>query len=178
MAVCWDCGRQLYQRNYRGKRGRGVYSYYYCPDGHGRNIPSETAEKIVYSTFLAVYGGDPVLERVYIPASNHQTALEAAIRAVDELSSLASTITPGTVRNRLTEQMRALSTEIERLEALPNRPAGWEQRETGVTYRQAWADTSPDQKRALLVDKQVEARLKKDSTLHFEINAKKPPEAT
>ena len=77
------------------------------------------------------------MNRLQITLSVHkksQIELEAAVRAVDELSTLLGTITSDTTRSRLTGQMRALYFEIERLEKPPNRPAGWICKETGQNF--------------------------------------------
>lgn len=159
VAFCAECDSQLYQRSYKNKRGDGNYRYYFCPNKHGRNIPADAVDKLVFDTFLEEFGDDHVMERVYRPAEDHQTELEEAVRAVDELSSLLGTITSDTVRSRLTEQLSALDLEIARLEKLPNRPAGWEYKETSSTFNSVWPNSSLEEKRKLVIDKQISARV-------------------
>jgi hypothetical protein len=50
VAFCPVCDRQLYHRRNASHR------YYYCQNGHGRNIPADKLEKLVFDTscvFLA-----------------------------------------------------------------------------------------------------------------------------
>ena len=177
VAFCPECENKLYQRTYKNKRGDGEYRYYYCPGKHGRNIPAAALEKLVFNTFLEEFGDDQVLERVYVPAEDHQNELEAAIRAVDELSSLAGAMTSDTVRSRLTEQMRALDFEIGRLEKRPNRPAGWEYKETGSTFKSVWPISSQDDKRKMIIDKGITThaiRRSKEIEFFIEVTQKAP----
>lgn len=170
VAFCQVCDKQLYHRR------NGKHRYYYCENKHGRNIPAAVAEKLVFKTFLAQFGGDKVMEREYVPAENHQIELEAAVRAVDELSTLLGTITSDTMRSRLTEQMRALDSEIGRLEKLPNQPAGWAYKETGQNFTDVWDVASSDEKRRMIIDKQIKALMLKDyKQLHFYIETQKIP---
>lgn len=170
VAFCPVCDRQLYHRR------NGSHRYYYCPDNHGRNIPAGKLEKLVFDTFLEQFGGDKVKEKSYIPAEDHQNELEAAKRAVEELSTLAGTMSSDTVRSIFTEQMRALDCEIERLEKLPNQPAGWEYTETDKTFKEAWETASDEAKRRMIIDKQITARvIKEGKDLHFYIETQKSP---
>lgn len=101
--------------------------------------------------FLTALGPEKVRERIFIPAESHQTELEEATRAVDELSALAGTMTSTTMRSRLTEQLRALDCRIAALETLPTREAGWTSRETDQTYAEAWETLDTEQRRQLLL---------------------------
>lgn len=170
VAFCPLCDRQLYHRRNASHR------YYYCQNGHGRNIPAGKLEKWVFDTFLEQFGDDKVKEKSYIPAEDHQNELEAAKRAVEELSTLVGTMSSDTVRSILTEQMSALDFEIQRLEKLPNQPAGWEYTETDKTFKQAWETASDEDKRRMIIDKQISARvIKEGNDLHFYIETQKSP---
>lgn len=172
VAFCPVCDHQLYIRDYKD----GKYRYYYCPNRHGKGIPAGVVEDLVFDTFLEEFGDDPVLERIYRPAESHQAALEAAVGAVDELSQLLGTITSTTMRERLTEQMRALDGEIGRLEKLPDRPAGWELKETGLTFNNVWGNSSLEEKRKLVIDKGITVRILKDNDgIHFYVVTQKSP---
>ena len=174
IAFCPTCDSQLYSRRYKSK-GKYLYCYYYCPNKHGRNIPSEKVERLVFDTFLEEFGDDPVLEKVYVPAEDHQTELEAAQRALDELSSFVGTTTSDYARSRLTEQMRALDLQIARLEKLPSHQAGWELKETGSTFNSVWSISSPEQKRKMVMDKGITAHVIKEDTVEFYIQTQKSP---
>jgi site-specific DNA recombinase len=178
VGFCLVCGTQLFHRRFKRDYGNGVYRYYYCRNKHGRNIPAEQAEELVFDTFLEDFGDDPVLERVYRPAENHQIELEEAVRAVDELTALAGTMTSATMRSRLTEQLRALDSEMQRLEQLPNRPAGWDYKETGSTFKSVWETSSLEEKRLMVIDKEITARLiREEEQIEFYIVTQKSPSA-
>lgn len=178
IAFCIECDTQLFHHVYRRKYGAGVYRYYYCRNKHGRLIPAEKAEELVFDTFLEDFGAAPVMERVYVPAEDHQIELEQAQRAVEELSALVGTMTSHHMRTRLTEQMRALDLEIARLEATPSRQAGWEHKETGATFQQVWANASADEKRRMIIDAEIKARLARyEDSIEFWIETQKSPSA-
>lgn len=178
VAFCLECDSQVYYRIHRKKKK--TYRYYYCPSGCGKSMPAADVEKQVFDTFMEEFGDDPVMERIYRPAESHQNELEAAKRAVEELSSLLGTMTSDTMRSSLTEQMRALDCEMGRLEKLPNNPAGWEYKETGSTFETVWPTSTPEEKRKLIIDKGISARvIKRQHKLDFYIethpNAENPP---
>lgn len=174
VAFCVECDHQLYTRTYHKRNN--AYRYYFCPNNHGRLIPADALEKLVFDTFLEDFGDEYVTERVYRPAENHQIELEAAVRAVEELSALVGTMTSATVRSTLTEQLRALDSEIERLEKLPNRPAGWDYRETGSTFKSVWLNASLEDKRKLIIDKEITAKvIRYDKDIEFYIETQKSP---
>lgn len=175
IAFCPSCDTQLFHRRFIRSYGSNVYRYYYCRNKHTRNIPAEEAEKLVFDTFLEEFGHGKVLEKVYRPAENHQTALEDAIRAADELTDLVGTLTSDTLRSRLADQMRAIDSEIKRLEQLPSRPGGWEHVETGQTYAEVWKTASMEEKRKMVIDADIKARLMRDNELHFYIETQKIP---
>lgn len=177
VALCLECGKPLHLRVHT--KPSNVYRYYYCPNKHGRSMAADIVEKLVFDTFLEEHGKDRVMERVYIPAEDHQNELEDAIRAVEELTPLVGTMTSATMRSRLTEQLRALDFEIARLETMPNRPAGWESKETETTFDSVWDNSSPEEKRKLIIDAGISARLiKEEDEIDFYIVTQKipPPE--
>lgn len=176
IAFCPECDTQLFHRIFRRSYGPLDYRYYYCRNKHGRNIPAEQVEKLVFDTFLEEFGDDPVLEKVYVPAENHQIELEQAKRAVEQLSELLPTMTSNTVRSRFTEQMRALDAEIKRLEAIPNRPAGWDYKETGQTFKSVWPKATTEEKRNMIINKRITAHIIRDGEdVEFYIETQKSP---
>jgi DNA invertase Pin-like site-specific DNA recombinase len=177
VAFCPVCDHQLYSRRYKATARHGEYRYYFCPNRHGRNIPAAKVEKLVFDTFLEEFGDQPVLDRVYVPAEDHQIELEAAERAVEELSALVGTMTSQHMRTRLTEQMRALDLEIARLEATPSREAGWAYEETGQTFADVWPTATAEQKRKMIIDAGITARLILKTTqidFYIEVTQKSP----
>jgi site-specific DNA recombinase len=176
VAFCPVCDLQLFHRTFNRNYGNNVYRYYYCRNKHGRNIPAEEVEKLVFDTFLEDFGDCKVTKRVYRPAENHQNELEDAVRAVEELTPLVGTMTSATMRSRLTDQLRALDFEIARLETLPSREAGWETEETELTFNSVWLTSTTEEKRKLVIDAGITARvIKEDEDIDFYIVTQKSP---
>lgn len=174
VALCMECGKPLHLRVHT--KPSNVYRYYYCANRHGRSMSAEKVEELVFDTFLEEFGDCKVTQRVYIPAEDHQNELEAALLAADELRPLIGTMTSATMRSRLTEQLRALDFEIARLETLPSRPAGWELEETPQTFKEAWPDASTEQKRRMVIDHEITARLiRVEDEIDFYIVTQKSP---
>jgi hypothetical protein len=145
-------------------------------------------EEQLEAAFLEAVGDANMLEKVFTPAENHQIELEDARRAVDEISDLLGTMTSGTVRSRLTEQIRALDFRIEALEKLPQREAGFEYKDTGLTFKTAWSNSSVEERRQLLLRSGITYRIKRTPDTQVligelyvpdemtdRLNAKKPP---
>lgn len=158
VAVCWDCGANLYHQR-QVNRGK-VYRYYKCLNRCTQNISADLLEERVEQDFLETCGDVEETQKVYIPGENHLIELEQASEAVDELSTLLGTVTSKTVRSRLTAQLTALDSTIQALEALPSSEARIEQRPTGRTYKQAWEAADTDGRRDLLVRAGITARAK------------------
>lgn len=173
---CLDCGSDMYHRKYPRPYGKRMYRYYYCPT-HRDMLDAEMIEEALDSAFLEAVGDKPVLERVYKPAENNQIALEEAVRAVDELSTLLGTITSDTMRSRLTEQMRALDSRIAALEKLPSRPGGWTYRETGQTYSDQWENADETERRELLIKSGIRFRIKRIAGQAIQSELYEPAEA-
>lgn len=156
---CYECEQNLLHKVYHRDYGKRLYRYYHCRDGHCAQVDAETVENLLECAFLEAVGDHPVMERVYRSGDSPQTALDEAVRAVDELSALLATSTSDTVRQRLTEQLRALDARIVELEKQPSREAGWEFTETGLTYRETWLSSNQDQKRQLLLKSGITYRI-------------------
>jgi site-specific DNA recombinase len=152
--VCPRCERPMHIRRFR--QGERVNAYYSCTGNRKEphesiTIRADLAEQLVEERFLDEIGDMKAQERVPIPAEDHQNELNEALRAVDELTELLGTITSATMRSRLLEQLGALDARIARLEILPSREAGFEYRETGETYREAWNSLDTEGRRQLLL---------------------------
>ena len=145
--TCAVCGKHMHHR-----RVSGQYRYYLCRNGHDVNsMRAELVEEAVEDTFMHHLGDRQVKQRVFVPAEDHEIELAEAQRAVEEISTLLGTMSSDTVRTRLTKQLTALDGRIRELEQLPVREAGWDYRETGETYRDAWVAADTDGRRQLLL---------------------------
>ncbi len=161
VAVCAVCEHPLH---HRGQTTAGkLYRYYYCRNCKGPQAHAEEVELLLEQTFLEQEGDKPVRERIYVPADDQREALREAVEAVDELTELLRSVSSDTVKERLRSQLRALDSRIGELENTPAKEAGWEYRETGQTYRQAWDAADTDGRRQLLLRSRITAavRLKK-----------------
>jgi hypothetical protein len=65
------------------------------------------------------------------------------------------------MRSRLNEQMLALDSRIEALEKLPARESGWDFKETGVLFKDAWNTGTQEQRRELLLRAGITYRTKR-----------------
>lgn len=184
VASCLLCGRLMHLRQHHKKDRGKTYRYYQCnggATGHVREhepniIKADELESLVEQTFLEELGADNVRERVFIPAESHQIELEEAMRAVEEITTLAGTMTSTTVRLRLTEQLRALDLRVLQLESLPTSESRWEYRETDETYSDAWDNADTEGKRQLLLKSGITASVwlqgrtrQTPGALHFEL---------
>lgn len=156
VVVCYECGHKLYHRSMVSK-GK-LYRYYYCQPCESGPVRADEVEEWVYQAFLDTVGHLKVREHVFVPAEDHTAALEAAIRAVDELAKMVESAQSSTVIQRLTEQMTALDGRIAELEKLPHREATWAAVETAKTYGEAWAESNTEQRRQILLKSGIRYR--------------------
>ena len=153
-AYCGACGAPLWhnQSSVRRKSGRvDLYRYLRCRDRCGaQQINADELEALVEEHFLADYGDWNVRERVWEPASEDHVALAEAVRALDELTALAGTISSDTARSRLQRQVSALDEKIAELESRPQREGHWKWVEWPETYAEAWEAADAEGRRAIL----------------------------
>jgi site-specific DNA recombinase len=159
VALCLECEMPLYLKvsKHRDKEIVRVYRYYRCRDGHGQLMVAETVELLLETAFLDEVGDVEVCDRVFIPAEDHQNALEAAVASVDELSSLLGTLTSNTAKERVRKQMKALDFKIAELEQLPESESRFEYRPTGKLYREVWEQSDEQERRQLLLKSGITA---------------------
>lgn len=154
--LCGVCGSRMYHRQVHQEKYR--HRYYLCRKDHDVNsVRADDVEELLAETFLRELGDEKRRERVYVQAENHQTELDEAVRAVDELTSLLGTITSTTMRSRVTAQLSALDLAIARLETLPVSEARWDYQESDETYGDAWEQADTEGKRQLLLKSGITA---------------------
>ncbi|MEV5836831.1 recombinase family protein [Nocardia sp. NPDC052112] len=93
-------------------------------------------------------------------AEDHQTELEAAVEAMDELTALLGTVGSRTAKERFTKQIAALDAQIQELEQLPMSEARTEYRPTGRSYADVWNGEDTTGRRDLLVRFGITAKFK------------------
>ncbi|WP_280350320.1 recombinase family protein [Nocardia abscessus] len=161
VVLCPDCEDPLFHKVYNRNYGKRLYRYYHCRDkAHGGQIDADIVETRLEESFLEELADEPVRERVYIPAQDHQAELSEAMSAVDELTALLGTTKSDMLRRRLMEQLASLDERILTLEKLPQREASWDYRATGETYGEAWAKADTEGRRQLLLKSGITATVK------------------
>ncbi|RJO74905.1 recombinase family protein [Nocardia panacis] len=149
--VCGVCGSNLMYQRQHDKRNGNTRRYYRCEKQCTQQLRAGEVEEMVHTEFIEQLGDIEVLERVYVPAENHQVELEQANQALDELMALVPTVNSQSGRQRLTKQIAAIDAQIQELEQLPMSEARWEYRPTGKTYAEIWAESDTQGRRQLLV---------------------------
>ena len=153
---CWFCETKLTSTKQTKTLASGEkrhYRYYRCPLNCTPLIPTETADDHVERLLLDALGDEYVHERVWVGGNNNEIALKEAIRAFDELTATAGTLTSTTAKDRLQRQLEAIDSRIAALEAEETRQGGYENRSTGITYRQAWQNSPDDEAKRILLRK-------------------------
>ena len=160
---CWFCETPLTSTRQSKTLASGeirYYGYYRCPNNCTPLIPTETAEEHVERLILDSLGEEQVTKRVWVPGDSNEAALKAAVAAVEEITSLAGTMTSRTVKDQLQKQIAALDSKIADLEAQPSREGGYQRQPTGQTYRQAWEQAGdPESRRELLKQIGIDVRM-------------------
>src|SRR4029077_13621994 len=112
-----------------------LYRYLRCRDRCGaQQINADELESLIEEHFLADFGSWNVRERVWEPASEDSAALAEALRAFDELTAIAGTVTSATARSRLQQQISAQDEKIKELESRPMREGHYKWVELPETY--------------------------------------------
>lgn len=176
---CLVCDQNMHHHRYDRDYGKGLYRYYYCKvRAHSAMVEGELVEGVLEDVFLREYGDRQVTERVYRPKADHQILIAEAVEAHNELSALLGTLASRTMTQRVTEQLRALDAKIANLETLPTHDAGWELKETGQTYNDAWDSYSLEERRQMLLKSDIRFAIRREPGTQFietRITQKNPP---
>ncbi|MGW6624193.1 recombinase family protein [Nocardia sp. NPDC055002] len=137
-----------------------TYRYYSCGARCKDHVHlnADEMEKLVEESVLFEIGDVPEQKRRFIPGQNSKAALDEAVHAMDELTTLLGAVTSDTMRKRLTGQISALDSKIAELENRESTPDDWEYYETGKTYGQLWSELGVQERRQLLIDAGVKVR--------------------
>ena len=130
---------------------------------------SELISELVEQHLLDEIGDLQRRERVYVQGSDHTEALASVVQAIDtarrekDLGLYDGDDAGYFARlERLTQRKREL-------ESLPSAPAGFEWRDVGETYAQAWARMDAGQRRTLLIDSGIKLAVAGGPSLHFRL---------
>ncbi|MEU6667596.1 recombinase family protein [Streptomyces sp. NPDC046727] len=146
---CGSCGHNVYQ--HRSKHTVGgeekIYAYYACQSRRKSReceapvrVPVERTEDDAVSAFLALLGEAEITRTEYDPGEDYSAQLAEARSILDALEDdfLAGKY-KGEEAVRRYHRMHAKQTEkVDRLAALPHRPATTRQVGTGETYAERW----------------------------------------
>jgi DNA invertase Pin-like site-specific DNA recombinase len=168
---CPVCGAAVYSQKMPGRE----YSYYRCSDRTGCTssaVRADEIQELVEEHLLYEIGDVPRRERVYVHGSDHTEALEAvqtAIRAARKEFDLG--LYSGT-EDEYFERIQRLSDRRTELEALPQEPSGFQWRDVGETWGQAWRRMDVAERRALLLDSGIRAAVSRGvgNELYFHLD--------
>lgn len=154
---CPVCGAAVYAQRMPGRE----YSYYRCSDRSrlcsSSVVRSDIVLELVEEYLLEEVGDVPRRERVYVQGSDHTEALEAvqtALRAARREFDLG--LYEGT-EDEYFERVQRLTARRAELAALPTEPSGFQWRDVGETWGQAWQRMDVAERRALLLDSGIRA---------------------
>lgn len=154
--VCYDCEKPLY----RQVKGDGKYVHYFCKNGCTAHIDAAQAETLLEETFIDQFGDQPMVRKVYIPAESHETEIQEASDAIDELTTTLRSLSSATARRKITEQISALDVRLEELESLPTSEARTELLPVGKTWGEEWNQRDTEGRRQLLESNGIKLRIK------------------
>lgn len=154
---CGACDKPLYlshaSRTVQGQRKR--YRYYRCGDvecAQRFNVNADQVDKQVFPIFLDEMGDKPVTERVYVSGEDHTEELSQLNAAIEGVREEADAGLYDDDRKGYLERLKRLQSRRDALAALPDRPAGWEIRQTGELYRDVWERANEAERNKLLSD--------------------------
>jgi site-specific DNA recombinase len=107
---------------------------------------------MVEEAILREIGDVPRRERVYVPGSDHTEALEAVQTALRAARREFDAGLYSGSEDEYFERIQRLSERREELEKLPKEPSGFQFRDVGETYGQAWQRMDVAERRTLLLD--------------------------
>ncbi|MGW5578728.1 recombinase family protein [Micromonospora chokoriensis] len=156
LLFCSECGMPSYRLLTGSVKAKHRHVYYRC---RGRaeklngclanSVRADKLEALVEEIFLAAAGEFEVMRRVVLPAESHAEELRQAQETwehlQDEMDGKSAVIRQG-----YQSRIARLEERIERLSAMPERPARVELRGTGQSFRQAWAESDTAARREIL----------------------------
>lgn len=144
--------RRMYRCSSKTVSGRGCNT---------PSLPADEIEDVIVSGVLATHGDAPYMRREWDAGENYDDEIAGLSGALADLrADRAAGLYKG---ERGAEEYRAqylaLEGRREALEGLPQRPAGWIETPTGITWGERWAELETTQER--------NAELRQMETLYF-----------
>jgi site-specific DNA recombinase len=162
IGVCGKCGASLAQQFTR--RNGKEWRYYRCGrtpvNCKGVFVKADVADAILEEVFVEHWGNSKVVRRVFVPGEDHSHELDEVNATIARLRREQDA---GLVRTEedervWTQRMSAQLDRRDKLEAMPQRVAGWVTEVTDQTYGEAWAEEGRD-RRKLLADAGIQLEL-------------------
>lgn len=166
---CGDCKHNVYQHRSRHTVGGEVkiYAYYACQSKRKERkcespirIPVERAEEDAASALLALLGDAEVTRAEYDPGEDYSAQLAEARGILDRLEDdfLAGKYLGDEAARRYHRMHAKQSEKVDKLAALPHRPATTRQVGTGETYAERWSRLSRLERRDFLLSQGITFR--------------------
>jgi hypothetical protein len=166
VAFCAFCASQLHISTYKSSSGR-QFRYYQCSEARRQRcqagrVPADYLEGLAAQLFLQLVGSQEILERIDIPADDHQaemTAIEEAMHHLEEQYATGSVYQGAEGAERFAGLMTRLEERLDRLRGLPSTPAQVDYRSTGRTFADKWREESKVGRRQLMVNAGFQVRI-------------------
>lgn len=149
------CGMKYYENSSPAKLKSGEirkHKYFRCSSwslGEACEFSVSWNQEVLYreveSAFLNKLGGFEVTERTYVPGKDNRAQIEELKAAIENLSQAVGQATSPAAITALTNTLDRHSENLTELEKEPFVPGCWEEKGTGLTYRQKW-DSMPNWK--------------------------------
>jgi site-specific DNA recombinase len=179
IAFCALCQSPLYR--HRTNRGEKTYTYYKCPNRNlrktcdGRNVRADDLEQTIAESLLSRIGDTEVMKPVHIRGINRTSELEHVERSLSDLrEDRAAGLFTG---ERGTQEFRELYRKLElRRQELSSNAVSTERTEyvsTGRTWAQTWVVSTEQERRALLLDAGIRAKVSSTPFLAIDLHVPK-----
>ncbi|WP_225075198.1 recombinase family protein [Streptomyces sp. CoT10] len=163
---CGSCGHNVYQHRSKHTVGgeQKIYAYYACQSRRKERecaapvrVSVERTEEDAVKALLALLGDAEITRTEYDPGEDYSAQLAEAQRILDTLEDdfLAGKYQGEEAARRYHRMHAKQSAKVDRLAALPHRPATTRQVGTGETYAERWERLSRLERREFLASQGI-----------------------
>lgn len=167
--ACGACGHNTHHQVQRTKHGQ--YTYYRCGKLCGTSARGERVDQAVTEAVMRALGRQQRLVRRWVPGSDNSEALSIVDRAIEGLREEADLGLYDDDRPAYLKRLQGLTIRRKELAALPTRAGGWEYVPAEQTYGQAWTSMDTAERRELLLNSGIVARLGDNKRVVVEVPA-------
>jgi DNA invertase Pin-like site-specific DNA recombinase len=165
VAFCALCASPLYR--HRTRRGEKTYTYYKCPNRNlrrtcdGGNVRADDLEQTIEESLLSRIGDIEVMRPVRVRGTDRTSELEDVERSLSDLREdrAAGLFTGERGTHEFRDLYRKLELRREELSTHAVTPDRTEYVSTGKTWTQTWAVSTEQERRALLLDSGITAKV-------------------